>query len=81
MPPEPKPSSFKPDATAAISVEAGVNMLLARLSFDILRSPAVKVLLKSRIHRKLNELRVPGYIHGFEVRLFSCFLQPVYFAI
>lgn len=52
-------------------------MALARMAFDLLRNPAVKSALQARIHKKLNELRMPTYIHGFEVWLIlnSCFGQ------
>ena len=48
-------------------VECAVNMLLARAAFDILRSPEVKERLIAHIHRKVNELRFPSYMHGIEV--------------
>ena len=49
-------------------VESAVNMLLARVAFDALRNPEVKQKLVAHIHRKVNELRFPSYIHGIEVR-------------
>lgn len=52
-------------------VECAVNMLLARVAFDVLRNPDVKQKLIAHIHRKVNELRFPSYIHGIEVGL-SC---------
>ncbi len=54
------PSGYHP-------VECAVNMLLARIAFDVLRSPEVKQKLIAHIHRKVNELRFPSYIHGIEV--------------
>ena len=48
-------------------VECAVNMLLARVAFDVLRNPDVKQKLIAHIHRKVNELRFPSYIHGIEV--------------
>ena len=48
-------------------MECAVNMLLARVAFDVLRNPEVKQKLISHIHRKVNELRFPSYIHGIEV--------------
>ena len=49
-------------------VESAVNMLLARVAFDVLRNPEVKQKLIAHIYRKVNELRFPSYIHGIEVR-------------
>lgn len=58
--PEPQAQEFHP-------VECAVNMLLARLAFDVLRNPEVKDRLIAHIHRKVNELRFPSYMHGIEV--------------
>ena len=57
-----------PASHADLPVEDAINMLLARVGFDIMRSPAVKALLIARVHKKLNELRIPDYMHGIEVR-------------
>ena len=57
-----------PASHANLPVEHAINMLLARVGFDIMRSPAVKALLIARVHKKLNELRIPDYMHGIEVR-------------
>ena len=57
-----------PASYANLPVEHAINMLLARVGFDIMRSPAVKALLIARVHKKLNELRIPDYMHGIEVR-------------
>lgn len=42
-------------------------MLLARVGFDLLRSPIFHGHVKGIIQKKLNELRVPDYIHSLEV--------------
>jgi hypothetical protein len=51
----------------SVPVEAGVNLLLARVAFDLLRSAAVKEQVHAHIQRKLNLLRVPEYISSLEV--------------
>lgn len=55
-------------ALPTVPVEAGVNLLLARVGFDLLRSAAVKQHLQAHIQKKLNVLRVPEYISSLEVR-------------
>ena len=55
------------EAYPKLRVEHFVNMLLGRVSFDVLRSPDVKAALKAHLHRKMNELRFPTYMHGIEV--------------
>ncbi len=51
----------------SVPMEAGVNLLLARIGFDLLRSSSVKGHLQAHIQRKLNLLRVPEYISSLEV--------------
>ena len=54
----------------SLPIECAVNMLLARVAFDILRSPDAKKGLIAHIHKKMNELRFPDYIHGIEVNIY-----------
>lgn len=59
--------SGRQEAYPKLPIEHFVNMLLGRVSFDVLRSPEVMAALKAHMHRKLNELRFPSYMHGIEV--------------
>ncbi|KAK9817962.1 hypothetical protein WJX72_004986 [[Myrmecia] bisecta] len=51
----------------SVAVEHAINMLLARLAFDLLRSPDFRAEVKARIQKKVNELRMPDYVHNLEV--------------
>ena len=51
----------------SVPVEAAVNMLLARVGFDLLRSAAFKQRLHAHIQKKLDVLRIPEYIQSIEV--------------
>ena len=50
-----------------LPIEYAINMLLVRGAFDVLRSPSVNAALKAHIHKKLNELRFPSWLHSIEV--------------
>ena len=52
----------------SVPVEAAVNMLLARVGFDLLRGAAFKQRVHAQIQKKLDVLRVPEYIQSIEVR-------------
>lgn len=54
-------------ALPAAPVEAAMNMLLARASFDLLRSAAFKQRVHSHIQRKLTQLHIPEFISSLEV--------------
>ena len=51
-------------------IEAAVNMCLARVAFDLLRSAAFKQRMHAHIQRKLDVLRIPEYIQSIEVANF-----------
>ena len=42
-------------------------MLLARVAFDLLRSPKFKQQVVAHIQKKLDELKVPDYINALQV--------------
>lgn len=42
-------------------------MLLARVAFDLLRSPKFKLQIIAHIQKKLDELEVPDYINALQV--------------
>ena len=44
-------------------------MLLARVAFDLLRSPKFKLQVIAHIQKKLDELKVPDYINALQVIL------------
>ena len=50
-----------------IAIEHAVNMLLARVAFDLLRSPKFKLQIIAHIQKKLDELKVPDYINALQV--------------
>ena len=50
-----------------VPIEAAVNMCLARVAFDLLRSAAFKQRMHAHIQRKLDVLRIPEYIQSIEV--------------
>ncbi|KAL0038199.1 hypothetical protein WJX79_007719 [Trebouxia sp. C0005] len=50
-----------------IAIEHAINMLLARVAFDLLRSPKFKLQIIAHIQKKLNELKVPDYINALQV--------------
>ena len=50
-----------------IAVEHAINMLLARVAFDLLRSPKFKLQVIAHIQKKLDELKVPDYINALQV--------------
>ncbi|BDA46238.1 probable testis-expressed protein 2 [Coccomyxa sp. Obi] len=54
-------------ALPSVPVEAGLNLFMARIGFDLLRSAVVKEHLQAHIQRKLNVLRIPEYISSLEV--------------
>ena len=51
----------------SVPIEAAVNMCLARVAFDLLRSAAFKQRMHAHIQRKLDVLRIPEYIQSIEV--------------
>lgn len=50
-----------------IAIEHAINMLLARVAFDLLRSPKFKQQVVAHIQKKLDELKVPDYINALKV--------------
>ena len=50
-----------------IPIEHAINMLLARVAFDLLRSPKFKQQVVAHIQKKLDELKVPDYINALQV--------------
>ena len=42
-------------------------MLLARIAFDLLRSPRFKAQVVAHIQKKLDELKKPDYINALQV--------------
>lgn len=48
-------------------LEVGINALLARAFFDVLRNPAAKALMQARCQRKLSLMKVPDYITSIRV--------------
>ena len=57
-------STGQPLTTA---IEHAINMLLARVAFDLLRSPKFKQQVVAHIQKKLDELKVPDYINALQV--------------
>ena len=57
-----------------IAIEHAINMLLARVAFDLLRSPKFKLQIIAHIQKKLDELKVPDYINALQVnsQLIAC---------
>lgn len=51
----------------SIPIEHAINMLLARVAFDLLRSPKFKQQVVAHIQKKLDELKVPDYINALQV--------------
>lgn len=51
-----------------IAIEHAINMLLARVAFDLLRSPKFKQQVVAHIQKKLDELKVPDYINALQVK-------------
>ncbi|KAK9815183.1 hypothetical protein WJX73_010239 [Symbiochloris irregularis] len=49
-----------------LGTEVAVNMLLTRIAFDLLRSDAFRDKVKAHIQRKINELRLPEFIHSID---------------
>ena len=47
-------------------------MLLARVAFDLLRSPKFKQQVVAHIQKKLDELKVPDYINALQVQFRHC---------
>lgn len=66
-------------ALPSVPVEAGLNLFMARIGFDLLRSAVVKEHLQAHIQRKLNVLRIPEYISSLEVRPLTCRMLKVLF--
>lgn len=69
--------SFHGDDTGGpytIAIEHAINMLLARVAFDLLRSPKFKLQIIAHIQKKLDELKVPDYINALQVnsQLIAC---------
>jgi len=50
-----------------IAIEHAINMLLARVAFDLMRSPKFKLQIIAHIQKKLDELKVPDYINALQV--------------
>ena len=50
-----------------VAIEHAVNMLLARVAFDLLRSPRFKAQVVAHIQKKLDELKKPDYINALQV--------------
>ena len=55
-----------------IAIEHAINMLLARVAFDLLRSPKFKQQVMAHIQKKLDELKVPDYINALQVVCGPC---------
>jgi len=51
--------------------EAAANMLIARVGFDLLRSPAFQAAASAYVQKKLDQFRLPPYIGPLKVRLFA----------
>ena len=49
-------------------VETAVNMLIARVGFDLLRSPTFQTAASAYVQKKLDQLRLPPYIGPLKVR-------------
>ena len=49
-------------------VEAAANMLIARVGFDLLRSPAFQAAASAYVQKKLDQLRLPPYIGPLKAR-------------
>ncbi len=49
-------------------VEAAANMLIARVGFDLLRSPTFQAAASAYVQKKLDQLRLPPYIGPLKVR-------------
>lgn len=58
------------------SLDFGVNMMLARVFFDVLRNPAAKQLMHSRFQRKLDLMKVPDYISQLQVCYHTSYTAP-----
>eukprot|EP00884_Botryococcus_braunii_P009237 jgi/Botrbrau1/18314/Bobra.0179s0042.2 len=48
-------------------IEEGVNLFIARIGFDLLRSPAFHEKVHAHIQKKLNDVRVPSFMDGMQV--------------
>ena len=53
-------------------VEAAANMLIARVGFDLLRSPAFQTAASAYVQKKLDQLRLPPYIGPLKARSVYC---------
>ena len=47
--------------------EAAANMLIARVGFDLLRSPAFQTAASAYVQKKLDQFRLPPYIGPLKV--------------
>ncbi len=45
----------------------GINALLARVFFDVLRNPTAKALMQARFQRKLSLMKIPDYMTSIRV--------------
>ena len=50
-----------------MAIEHAINMLLARVAFDLLRSPRFKAYVMAYVQKKLDDLKVPDYINALQV--------------
>ena len=48
--------------------EAAANMLIARVGFDLLRSPTFQAAASAYVQKKLDQLRLPPYIGPLKVQ-------------
>lgn len=55
-------------APQTVAIEHAVNMLMARVAFDLLRSPRFKQYVMTYVQKKLDDLKVPDYINALQVR-------------
>jgi hypothetical protein len=58
---------FGPEAP----LDAALNALLARLAFDLLRSPGFRAALENKIATKISEVAVPDFMHGLTLISFD----------
>ena len=57
----------EPVAAQAVAIEHAVNMLMARIAFDLLRSPRFKQYVMAYVQKKLDDLKAPDYINALQV--------------
>ena len=51
-----------------VAIEHAVNMLMARVAFDLLRSPRFKQYVMAYVQKKLDDLKAPDYINALQVK-------------